>query len=267
VSLIKNLLIHVTGNNVFQAALERNIYWSQYLMGIGSGSDTDTSGETAIVSQLTKKFIPPYCVFDVGAHEGEFANMVLANIGPVKFAIHSFEPSACTFKILAKNIDNNPNVVLNNFGMSNAKGTATLFFDKEGAGAASLTKRRLDHLGIDFEKSEKVQLDTVDDYCATRKIQQIDLLKMDVEGHELDVLRGAEGMFDRKAIRMVSWEFGGCNIDSHTYLQDFFYFFKNFKMQIYRVTPSGFLYPLSKYRESYEQFRTTVFLAVDCGLT
>jgi hypothetical protein len=60
---------------------------------------------------------------------------------------------------------------------------------------------------------------------------------------------------------MVMFEFGGCNIDTRTYFQDFFYFFKKHDMSIYRITPSGFFHPIPKYLEELEQFRTTNFLA------
>lgn len=63
---------------------------------------------------------------------------------------------------------------------------------------------------------------TVDDYCRESHVEHIHLLKIDVEGHELDVLHGATEMFQRKAIDVVTFEFGGCNIDTHTFFQNFF---------------------------------------------
>lgn len=69
-------------------------------------------------------------------------------------------------------------------------------------------------------------------------------------------------MFQRRAIKSVQFEFGGCNIDTRTFLQDFFYFFKQHRMRIHRITPFGYLQPLTAYREIDEQFRTTNFLAI-----
>jgi FkbM family methyltransferase len=57
---------------------------------------------------------------------------------------------------------------------------------------ASLYDRQLDYFGIDYSKSETVKLSTLDDYCEKNSIDRIDFLKMDVEGHELKVLKGAE---------------------------------------------------------------------------
>jgi hypothetical protein len=60
---------------------------------------------------------------------------------------------------------------------------------------------------------------------------------------------------------MVSFEFGGCNIDSRTFVRDFFEFFGGFDMQFARVTAMGKLYRIARYEEGLEQFRTTCFLA------
>ena len=140
-------------------------------------------------------------------------------------------------------------------------GEITLFSNSAGSGLASLTKRRLDHINIAFDRSEKVRVTTVDRYCAERNIARINLLKLDVEGHELDVLTGATELFRKNAIDMVTFEFGGCNIDTRTYFQDYFYFFQANGMLISRITPSGYLAPIAGYKELHEQFRTTNFVA------
>ena len=69
-----------------------------------------------------------------------------------------------------------------------------MHYDSAGSGLASLTKRKLDHFNIDFSKEEKVDIDTIDNYCAENSIDHIHLLKIDIEGHELDVLSGSKRM-------------------------------------------------------------------------
>ena len=76
----------------------------------------------------------------------------------------------------------------------------------------------------------------------------------------LTFLQGGEKMFSQSAIDLVTFEFGGCNIDTRTYFQDFFYFFQDRKMRIARITPAGYLYELESYKEVFEQFRTTNFI-------
>jgi hypothetical protein len=69
-------------------------------------------------------------------------------------------------------------------------------------------------------------------------------------------------MLSSQAIDIVTFEFGGCNIDTRTYFQDFWYFFSKASFDMYRITPSGYLHPLKAYSELHEQFRTTNFMAV-----
>ncbi len=128
---------------------------------------------------------------------------------------------------------------------------------------ASLTKRKLDYFGLDLNHSEKVIVDTLDNYCSENAIDKIHLLNCDVEGHELDVFSGASEMFKKDgAIGIVTFEFGGCNIDTRSFFQDFWYFFEEYRMDIFRITPSEYLQPINSYQEIYEQFRTTKFVAL-----
>jgi FkbM family methyltransferase len=233
--ILKKLAVRLTSSAVAQRSLEKIVSGAQLLLGIGAGS--------------------------VGANRGQFLDLAMSEIRPRPFSIHCFEPSAATFKMLTEGRRANPQVILNPFALGKVGCESTLYYDQPGSGMASLTRRRLAHFGTDFTYSECVRVETLDRYCEERGIKHIDLLKMDVEGHEMDVLLGAGRMLAR-SVGMVMFEFGGCNIDTRTYFQDFFYFFQGCGMRLYRITPSGFLFPIAKYLEQFEQFRTTNFLAV-----
>ncbi|MBA3004360.1 MAG: FkbM family methyltransferase [Desulfurivibrio sp.] len=261
-SILKKSLIKISGNRFMQRVLERNVRALQDLMGIGSGDGVLASGERAIFHVLKQRLNPPYCLFDVGANKGQFLRLILDNIAVDDFSIHCFEPGKETFKILTESIRKDKRITLNNIGIGKEKGEAILHFDAPGSGLASLTKRRLDHFGIDFNNSEKVEINTIDDYCSENGIHRIHLLKLDIEGHELDAFSGAKRMFETSSIDMVTFEFGGCNIDTRTFFQDFWYFFNEVGMKLFRITPSGYLYPIESYKELHEQFTTTNFIAL-----
>lgn len=260
--MLDRILMHISGNAFFQRLLERTVDKSQSLMGIGSGTDVESSGEKVVIGMLQKVYNPPYCIFDAGSNTGQFLNVVLQNLLTENFVIHCFEPARETFRRLAGTCGPDRRIVLNNMGLGKEQGEACLYYDAPGSGLASLTKRRLSHFNIPFNQSEDVRITTVDDYCRERDVEKIHLLKIDVEGHELDVLSGAATMMKDKAIGMISFEFGGCNIDTRSFFQDFYYLFKDFDMSIFRITPSGYLYPIDSYKEIFEQFRTTNFLAM-----
>lgn len=254
--------MRLTGNRPSQTFIEWGINHSLRYLGVGAGSHVRSSGERAYTREVIRRCAPPYTVFDVGANQGQFLGLITSGLRRRPFQAHAFEPSRRTFEILAERHGNDEHVTLNPCGLGRKPGEYVLYTDRDGSGLASLTKRRLDHIGREMGQSERVRIDTVDAYCEKHGIARIDLLKIDVEGHELDVLAGAERMFAEERVTLAAFEFGGCNIDTRTFLQDFFYFFRERKMALYRLTPSGHLQPLPRYKELYEQFTTTNFLAV-----
>lgn len=256
-------LCRVFANRWGQSALERGVAVAQYLQGIGSGGEIRSSGEAAVLSKLKvagESAARDLCIFDVGANTGQFLTLACDSLRGRNFHMHSFEPSIPTFTQLCNTARRFGNVTLNNFGLGTQPGEFELFYDAPGSQHASLTKRNLAHFGIETQLAEKVRIQTLDNYCADRQIDCIDLLKIDVEGHELDVLNGAAGMFRNRAIRMVTFEFGGCNIDTRSFVRDFFFFFSAYRMRMARITPSGYFRELSSYTEILEQFRTTNFV-------
>jgi FkbM family methyltransferase len=264
---VTKLSVPLSGNTFIQSLIERLLFsqFLQQLIGIGSGSFTSESGEKAIFKLLKEKSKPldSLCVFDVGANQGQFLGIAQLHLQNLKVEIHAFEPSQYTYQILCKSAKSYKNVNLNNTALGMQIGQTELYYDKGGSGLASLSKRKLDHFGIDFNCSETITINTLDNYCSSHNIQKIDLLKIDVEGYELHVLQGASEMLKNRQIKMISFEFGSCNIDSRIFFQELYYFLERHEMNsIFRITPSGYLRPILEYREVYEQFLTTNFIAL-----
>jgi|SRR5581483_10601052 len=253
----------IAGNKWSQSLLEKTVAAAQYAQGIGSGESVASSGEMAVISKLAATVHADgrsLCIFDVGANTGQFLRSACAALRAVRFQLHSFEPGFEAYRQLSQTAGKYPNVILNNFGLGHEPSERALHYDAPGSALASLSKRRLTHFKTEMSLSEKVKIETLDDYCGAHEIGHIDLLKIDVEGHELEVLNGANRMFCSSSIGLVVFEFGGCNIDTRTFVQDFFYFFSGHNMRMARITPSGYFHELLSYREILEQFRTTNFL-------
>ncbi len=265
---LKSLLVRLSGSRLVQAMLERGVISAQDLMGIGSGSSPAWSGEKVLGALLRQRYSlksAPLCVFDVGSNRGQFLVQVIEPLqtSGVKMTVHAFEPGRSAFGILKDRFREHEGVRLNNFGLGSQNAEVDLYADAQGSSLASLSPRRLEHFGIRFNFSERISIRVLDDYCREQEVERIDLLKLDVEGHELDVFQGARRMFRERRIAMTSFEFGGANIDSRTFFQDFWYFFReNGGGRLHRITPSGFLVPIPEYREVLEQFRTTNFLVI-----
>lgn len=269
---LKSALVRLTSSDRAQQILEGRVRFMLELMGIGSAGSVGWSGEKRLGRMLHERYVLsgyPLCIFDVGAHSGQFLQQVIEPLvdAGVPVLTHAFEPSPTAFRALQAVFKERTDVSLNNFGFGRQAGEFQLFANAAGSTLASLSRRRLQHLDLDFNTSERVKIERLDDYCLEHHIEKIDLLKLDVEGHEMDVLNGGVRMFRERRVAILSFEFGGADIDSRTFFQDFWYFFRSTGTgMLYRLTPSGRMVPLLEYKELYEQFCPTVFVYLQPGL-
>ena len=256
----------LSGNAAAQKLLERNVDLSLRLMGVGSASDVAWSGEQHVLVNLADRLHRTgrdRCrVFDVGANRGQYLQLIRSTRPPLPGPeVHCFEPSPTAFALLSQIQGAEHPLVLNNFGLSNEVGSAKLFAPKRGSTFSSLSKRNLEHHGLAFNEREEVNLRTLDEYCEEHAIAHIDLLKMDVEGHELSILRGGQRLLQQRSIDMITFEVGNANIDARVFLKDFWKLLVPHGFELKRLTPSGYMKTLRAYHEGLESFGTTVFVA------
>ena len=220
-------------------------------------SDMHTNGELNFLKRNIGKFNN---LFDVGANKGEWTRFILSLNKDVE--IHCFEPSIYTFKKLKEN--NFPkNVICNNFGLNSKKETRDLFVFGDGSGGNSLYKR----YGIkqEAQKKEKVILDTLENYCLEKNIKDIDFIKIDTEGNEFEVLKGMKSLLKENKIKVIQFEYGGCNLDARVFLKDIFDFFKDFDYKIYKIFPNK-IELIKNYRQDLDNFRYANYLAIQKNL-
>jgi len=145
-------------------------------------------------------------VADVGAHIGVFANRVAKMIGPNGMLL-SFEPEAENFGFLQANIRMNrhSNVIAFRKAMSSSKGTRPFRVSGTGAsGGHTLEIAPASPSSHPFRSVlTEVECDTLDSALRERGIKRLDFLKIDVEGHELEVLKGAEDSIRRFRPKVV----------------------------------------------------------------
>lgn len=218
--------------------------------------DIKTNGEFLVMQQLchTSKI-----VFDIGANVGDWTRLALSI--NQNLAIHCFEPCKNAYNTLLQN--NFPSkVVLNNTGLSSKETTANMYLFEADSPLNSLYQRNgLENVGLTKPiKKEKVTLTTLDNYCQTNNIRYIDFAKIDVEGHELDVLRGAKKMLAEKKIRYIQFEYGGCYIDARILLKDIFDLFKTFNYTLFKILPDR-IKRVNSYTQDFENFQLQNWLA------
>jgi FkbM family methyltransferase len=222
----------------------------------GKGWGTSTCGQEV---KQTLKFAPkPKIVLDVGGNVGDWTGEILKLAAPKM--IYVFEPSKTNQSKLADRYKLRSNVTLLPYALSDSDGMGKLFTDAPGSGLASLHHRDLRSHGLSHDESEEVQLLSFSTFVTQYAVDHIDILKLDIEGHELNVLQSIPTEFYHN-ITLLQFEFGGSNLDSRTFFRDFWNLLSpNFLF--FRVSPIGAI-PIPKYREQDEHFVTTNYICLN----
>lgn len=146
-------------------------------------------------------------IFDVGAWIGKTVNAHLDVFSDAQ--IHAFEPFPSSFEQLDKAFAENDKVHVQKVAISNSIGTAN-FHSNNIETTNSLLASELTETADDFFRDTKetitVPTTTLDEYCSQNSIDSIDLLKLDIQGGELDALKGAKRLLQSKSISLIYCE-------------------------------------------------------------
>lgn len=125
-----------------------------------------------------------------GSHIGLIASQVAA--ARPNATIHCFEPHPEKFPALEQNLARNAaTAVVNNVGLSDREDEIAYDSDRHS---------------IDESASDSIPVRTLDGYAEERGIESIDVLKLDVEGHELEALIGAHALLESGRIKAITME-------------------------------------------------------------
>lgn len=179
-------------------------YWIHHLKTLPIGVDLFHDIHIRLKNGLLK------VVFDVGANEGQTLKWV-KHYQPQAYVI-SFEPVLKTYERLKKNALPYTNYLTENIALGEVAGKIeiTLFDD-----LSVLNSLKPDLMNHDPKaQKEIIEVKRMDEYCVQHNISQIDLLKIDTEGFELDVLKGAGNMLNDGRIKFIYCEVGFQQINS-----------------------------------------------------
>ena len=147
-------------------------------------------------------------ILDLGAHQGQTAKRY-ADAFPAA-RIHSFEPGDEAFRILGDAVGMRAQTSVHRLAVSDRCGTTTFHVSQRTATSSLLPRpayaRRYFPVDARMIREVEVQTTTIDRFCEEQQLAAIDILKMDIQGGELAALRGARGMLERHAIRLIFTE-------------------------------------------------------------
>jgi FkbM family methyltransferase len=162
--------------------------------------DSVTRNELRQIEFLLNNVQQGDLALDVGAHAGQYAVLLGALVG-ARGHVHSFEPDAIARTILDRNISLNhfaDRVTVESVALSDQNGTHT-FFSLGGNSMSSLARTGLGAAATSASVSETtVQTIRLDDFLESRRLPVPQWIKIDTEGAEIRILKGA-----KKTLRSV----------------------------------------------------------------
>jgi FkbM family methyltransferase len=162
--------------------------------------------ETKYEKFMLEKVKESQTVFDIGANIGYYS-IQFARL--TKGKVFSFEPIANQYSLLSRNIEVNHilNDIAEKIAISDSNEIKRFYLsENEETGTSSVE--------IPTNTFEDVLCTTLDDYCKKNGIESIDLIKIDVEGHELKVLRGMDRLLSGGKIKNIFIEIHTASLNS-----------------------------------------------------
>jgi FkbM family methyltransferase len=159
-----------------------------------------------------QRLVSPFkisAIIDGGAYHGVISKQLLS-LSP-NTIVYAFEPYKVSFAILEHNINNTTNIKPINYAISSTSGKRE-FYVTEKTYCSSLLKRA--RFGEKYYPEptnlhciEIVDVITLDEWAKEEGVPCIDIIKLDLQGHELEALKGATELL-RSTVRLVYTEVG-----------------------------------------------------------
>jgi FkbM family methyltransferase len=144
-------------------------------------------------------------VFDIGANVGQSAKVFLARFPSSH--VYCFEPVSHTFRQLQDNLRENERVDCHRLAFGSSRRTGKMVLGDNSEMCFLLNQPTESPTSNDVP-TESVEVVTLDEFCQTQAIARISYLKIDTEGGDLDVLKGAVNMLTEQRIDLVEVEAG-----------------------------------------------------------
>jgi FkbM family methyltransferase len=186
-----------------------------YARGEGA-NDPRRNGEYWLLRHALQSSSGAQVLLDIGANQGDWsAEALLAADAAGQVRVHAFEPASGTRAMLAARFSGNSAVDIQPFALSDAPGDAIFYSLGAGAGTSSLSSSPGAY-------PESARVTTIDAFLEQAAIRSVLMAKIDTEGFDLLVMKGAQKALREGRIGIVQFEYNSRWLPNHSSLHDVF---------------------------------------------
>ncbi|MGF1487759.1 MAG: FkbM family methyltransferase [Prochloraceae cyanobacterium] len=226
------------------------VYWNEKYWNI------EKNGELLVIKKVAEYFqnSQQFNVFDIGANSGEYTQNII-KIHP-NSKVHCFEIIPKLASQLEEQFNQNPDIIVNNFGLSNKQEALNVhFFPNSITEARIHSRKNINCVLIECNVTRG------DEYLKKNKIDYVHLIKIDTEGHEKFIIQGLDNALNNESIGVIQFEYGRTYLSSRSQLYDIYEFLEPKGFKIGRLFPTGIMFKNYELLHD-EHFRMGNYIAV-----
>lgn len=216
--------------------------------GFFNGENFYLSGEDYVLKLLKRYYstlVDNITMLDVGASIGEYAT-ILRNFFP-QAVIFAFEPHPVNFKKLQE-ISKNASIIPINCAVSLGESEITLYSHSEN----NVSCGSLYQIKHQSNSKTQVKVISLDRFFDDYRVNHVQFIKIDTEGNELNIVKGAKQLIEDGKIDFIQFEFNSMNVLSRSFFDDFSKLLPQY--HLYRMLPDGLIRVIEEPVYVQEQF-------------
>ena len=204
--------------------------------GYNNYRNNQESGESYFIKEILANANPKLGI-DVGANIGEYTKEILENTDS---RVIAFEPVPTTFEKLRKETEfYSDRITYENMGVGAVNEELIIHFNSDALAHASFSEEIKQINYVSNEEKVSVPVVTLDTYFKDKNITQVDFIKIDTEGFESEVFKGASRIFAELKPKYIQIEFNWHQLFRNTSLHYFSQLLQSYEM--YQLIPNGWI--------------------------
>lgn len=197
-----------------------------------------SNGEFRLLELLASEIGNDKVIIDVGANSGDWSFAVRrAGIDSRIYAFDPMDKNVAKYEALIPTLKN---ASIKCFGLSDSNCHAEIYVNDDEVKSGHDSLYDMSGIGYRDRTTKKlIQLRTLDSVLPELGISSCVFMKIDVEGHELSVLKGSESFIGGNKFDFIQFEFGHAGKASRIFLYDYVHFFSKFDYRLFVIKPKG----------------------------